>query len=542
MSAVPDESDSLLTLPLTEQLLATHPNALQTPVTHVRPIDLVHAYCTGSSLALPRHIRTFVHAVRTQQLPREPLNSFHVRPLPFSQGMSPKKAHEVSRMASYILRLVRHLDQHALHIVDIGAGQGYLTRALKAYLPHAHILALDADNEQTLGAQRWENRVLLNANPSIDHKVIFISPESLLKALDDWVGPRPNPVPVLFVALHACGSLTPDILRAYIHATHNPNTNWRTAGLVAVGCCYNLMNPSVATRHLPIAAYHLAAQIPSQWLTSIDPPTFDPSVELSIRKVTWRALLGKALQRAVPDPNYRESANDAAIKSATVPARWSRRPEMTEETLSTLEPQLKFDAPESGTGLTEPLLRLGRLRDSAYVSWNTFLRAAEQRMGVLFHPDDFEAEGKGEKAEIRDGDNVNERGKGGSDDLRPGRDTTLENDLAAHHVLRCLLGPVIESAILRDRLTWVRRGLCNRVQSDLDHSTRRPIQTLQQAGATEPTEQGSDAYAERDCGDAQRAELVNLFDQATGSGRNVAIVVAPVRYFPSTSAEDGVES
>ncbi|PPQ81274.1 hypothetical protein CVT25_015058 [Psilocybe cyanescens] len=522
MSAVADESDSLLTEPLTEQLLATHPNALRTLHTHLLPIHLVHAYITGSDVpTVPLPLRTLIHSIRTQQLPRSPVYIPHVPPLPFAQGMSPKKAHEVSRMASYILQLTQHLGQHSLHIVDIGAGQGYLTRALKAYLPHANILALDADNEQTVAAQRWETRVLPNANPPIEHKVIFISPASLLKTVDDWVGSYEHPVPVLFVALHACGSLTPDILRAYIHATHHPNPAWHPAGLVAVGCCYNLMHPSdfpAATQHLPIAAYHLAAQIPSQWLTSTDPPALDPSVALSIRKVTWRALLGKALQNATPNPHRQDSIiPNTTTKSATVPARWSRRPEIVEETAFGLQPQLKFDTPESGTGLSASLLRLGRLRDSAYASWNTFLHAAEQRMGVLFDPADFDSEGN----------SVDEKGIGEGDDpipKRTGRDTTLENDLAAHHVLRCLLGPVIESAILRDRLAWVRRGLCNRTHHDLDHATQ--IQTPVQTDATVP--KGSTSK-----GEAQRAELVNLFDQATGSGRNVAIVVAPSRYFPS---------
>ena len=53
-------------------------------------------------------------------------------------------------------------------------------------------------------------------------------------------------VPVLFVALHACGSLTPDILRAFLLASTQPPAAWKPFGVVAVGCCYNLMNPTGA--------------------------------------------------------------------------------------------------------------------------------------------------------------------------------------------------------------------------------------------------------------------------------------------------------
>jgi hypothetical protein len=155
--------------------------------------------------------------------------------------MSPKKAHEVSRMSTYVLRLVREnkIPEHTLRIVDIGAGQGYLTRTLKFHLKFAHILALDADQQQTRGAQKWEERLLPNASPPISHETILISPQNLLATIDLWVS---EPAPVIFVALHACGSLTPDILRAFISASRSRRT-WYPAGLVAVGCCYNLMNP-----------------------------------------------------------------------------------------------------------------------------------------------------------------------------------------------------------------------------------------------------------------------------------------------------------
>lgn len=70
-----------------------------------------------------------------------------------------------------------------------------------------------------------------------------------------------------------------------------------------------------------------------------------------------------------------------------------------------------------------------------------------------------------------------------------GGDTALASRLAVLHALRCVLGPLVESLILRDRAAWVRETL---------------------AGAA-----------------GMRVELVNLFDQASGSARNVAIVVAP---------------
>jgi len=78
-----------------------------------------------------------------------------------------------------------------------------------------------------------------------------------------------------------------------------------------------------------------------------------------------------------------------------------------------------------------------------------------------------------------------------------GRDALLERRLEVLHVLRCLLGPVVESLIVLDRLAWVREAL-----SEMSGGTHMQV------------------------------EAVNLFDQATGSGRNIAIVIAPA---PPTS-------
>jgi len=108
---------------------------------------------------------------------------------------------------------------------------------------------LDADAAQTNGAQKWERRLLPDVHPPIEHKTVVITPQSLLSVVDEWIHAtrskdQPDngcPIPVLFVALHACGSLTLDILRAYISSREG--AVWSGVGVVAVGCCYNLMNP-----------------------------------------------------------------------------------------------------------------------------------------------------------------------------------------------------------------------------------------------------------------------------------------------------------
>lgn len=164
------------------------------------------------------------------------------------------------------------------------------------------LLALDSDNAQTSGAERWVQKVRnferkknkkseprqlsepfwsnvkrnreknaagalcgdLGEGGGITHKTIHITPTTLLSSIDEWISSETelfgfrepaaeqasNPVPVLFVALHACGSLTPDIIRAFLLSREASNDGtgrrdgWIAAGVLVVGCCYNLLSPS----------------------------------------------------------------------------------------------------------------------------------------------------------------------------------------------------------------------------------------------------------------------------------------------------------
>jgi hypothetical protein len=380
-------------------------------------------------------IRPLLAQIAALQLPRDPIP---VPPLiaQSTRSMSPKKHHEVTRMTDYIARLLSTrfptLDPAHVRLVDIGAGQGYVTRALHAHLG-SHTLALDADHAQTTGA---ETRT---STARITHRTLHITPDTLLHAIDDWIPTTTSdvPVPVLFIALHACGSLTPDILRAFLRARAAPHPLWTPLAVVAVGCCYNLLHPAdfplaplSPPPVLPLAAYHLAAQIPSHWS---DSPQSLAAAALSIRKVVWRALL----------------------------ARLSA--DIVDHTPNPL-----------GTGSTPAMQRLGRLRDAAYLSWPDFLAIAGPKLGADFSAHDH------------------------------GRNPLLERRLEVLHVLRCLLGPVIESLIVLDRVAWVRAELAS-------HDRGGKEGKHEDEGIRVP----------------MHVEAVNLFDQATGSGRNIAIVVAP---------------
>lgn len=201
--------------------------------------------------------------------------------------MSPKKSHEVERLSSIIRTLAQSSESESAsasaslpvhrNIVDIGAGQGYLSRELaspsnassgpnKAF----EVLALESDEEQLMGAsKRQQQQQAMEASSSssrggsVTYKSLFVSDtQSLENAVDEWLSSdsdRSNvndesrrrqeiPVPVAFTGLHACGSLTPTLLRAFTTFASRKERRgaqrWCSDSLALVGCCYNLLHPA----------------------------------------------------------------------------------------------------------------------------------------------------------------------------------------------------------------------------------------------------------------------------------------------------------
>lgn len=143
---------------------------------------------------------------------------------------------------------------------------------------------------------------------------------------------------------------------------------------------------------------------------------------LSIRKVVYRALLARRL------PSHeRPDRDDSGIPLSEI--HWSEK-------------------------------RIGRLSDSSYQSFNQYLRIATAKLGILPGSSTVDTETP-----------MTEEEKG------------LSRRLECLYVLRTFLGPVVESAIVLDRLLFL-----------VDHLGPSDVR------------------------------LVNLFDQSTGSLRNLALV------------------
>ncbi|KAF8319674.1 hypothetical protein DL93DRAFT_108015 [Clavulina sp. PMI_390] len=211
----------------------------------------------------------------------------------FRQGMSPKKSHEVDRLAHLVRTLATPSASVPLpssaetkpsphHIVDVGAGQGYLSCDLAfpsdslnvtqgiansegpAQLNAAHkapfrVLALENNEVQLRGAKKraGEHTKETPSEGSVVFESVWISQsQDLSNAVEQWVQDSSVPksglseIPaVMFTGLHACGSLTPTVLRGFIDfasstAPSSSGPKWSVGPLALVGCCYNLLNPS----------------------------------------------------------------------------------------------------------------------------------------------------------------------------------------------------------------------------------------------------------------------------------------------------------
>ncbi|TCD62344.1 hypothetical protein EIP91_007042 [Steccherinum ochraceum] len=341
-------------------------------------------------LSIPQELKTLVDIARQLQLPRSMIHTddtIKARRGGNSNGMSPKKEHEVERMVAFIserLRESSNVSSKLVHrAIDIGAGQAYLSRALRDRL-HFDVLALDWSDVQYRGAVKKENPkgrkrtapstlaasaelLPVHRNGSLDYKTVDINSTTLLRATTDWLestnsdlGPRGGAeqqasLPVLLVALHACGSLTLDIFRALTQQLklNSAQSVWTPRLAVIVGCCYNMLRPEDRvlqidrSNGLVLTANHLqlAAQTPDHWGLTAHKLL---ETSLAIRKVAWRGLLEGLLLR--PDHDHSPLPVDPKC--------------------------------EGGSQFRDASRRLGRLNDAAYADWDKFLAAAQQKLGV----------------------------------------------------------------------------------------------------------------------------------------------------------------
>jgi hypothetical protein len=126
-------------------------------------------------------------------------------------------------------------DHQVESIVDLGAGQGYLSRSL-AFKTHLKVLAVDSSEIQTCGAKKFDERAIKNLDQSdlkLHHVTDFITPENASTILSKW-SDNIEQEKWLLCGLHTCGDLASMMLRLF---TSSPEMTC----FVNVGCCYHFL-------------------------------------------------------------------------------------------------------------------------------------------------------------------------------------------------------------------------------------------------------------------------------------------------------------
>lgn len=136
--------------------------------------------------------------------------------------------------------------------MDVGAGQGHLSRSL-AFHHGLRVVSLDAVAPLTASAHQRTQRLCrlrrcaahaeAPAPPvALTARFVWGTEEgaaALTLALAHALPPPATPRRILLVGLHACGDLTPAILRTFAACPC-------ACAVVAVGCCHNLLTEAGA--------------------------------------------------------------------------------------------------------------------------------------------------------------------------------------------------------------------------------------------------------------------------------------------------------
>ncbi|KAI8622580.1 methyltransferase domain-containing protein [Chytriomyces sp. MP71] len=186
-------------------------------------------------------------------------------------GMSRKKLHEVERFSNVISDFVRaSSDAGSSHVrvVDVGAGQGYLTHRLSAEFP---CVAVDFDQIQTVGSVARGQKIqkgklndvrkgtfdeargdsVTDSRKEVIYRTIRIDAEKLTDLLRDLSdeSDAETCTDFMLVGLHACGDLSATAMIKTFEACDSVQL------MAVVPCCFNLLTEPEDLVQLSLCSY-----------------------------------------------------------------------------------------------------------------------------------------------------------------------------------------------------------------------------------------------------------------------------------------------
>ncbi|KAF7722108.1 hypothetical protein EC973_003688 [Apophysomyces ossiformis] len=354
-------------------------------------IDLLAENSQPCKDTWPKSLKKYIETIKNLTLPRRNLYTCEdVIDKRMASGMTDKKIHEVELMSNVIKTIA---DKRGIaSVMDLGAGQGYLSRAL-AFQHDFQVLAVDMSEVQTRGAQKFDKKAskLINKRDNsvqlskLHHVTEKVTPENVSHILRKWGshGAEESEEKWLVCGLHACGDLSAMSMRLFAES--------KIACLVNVGCCYHYLSEEGDSAGFPM----------SNILRNI---------------------------------NYRMGTT-AQVLACQSPARWA---EQKAESLNSFEHHffkaiLQFIMVEKGLTRTSSPLVIGRINKKK--DFPTYVQTALKRLNL---PVDSISKEEAEQY------------------YRSLKEKKIDKKLIVTWTLRALLAPVLESVILVDRWLYLK--------------------------------------------------------------------------------------
>ncbi|TIB96497.1 hypothetical protein E3Q18_03084 [Wallemia mellicola] len=250
-------------------------------------------------------------------------------------GMTPKKIHECERLST----LIGNDFEHHKNLIDVGSGQGYLSRTLSRAPFDFQVLAVDSDANNVQRSEYTSNKRDIGLTTGrLDHAVAFLDRASLERVNREWEA-RGNERSTL-IGLHPCGDLSVEVIEAFLDGVDDYD------GLVLVSCCYN----QLSAKNFPLSQqvrsqierlpegrfeweydyFGLTVHTLAHW--TYEPKKYWDMARAPMWKLLCRSRLAECLRR-VGRPHFSEN-------------------------------------------------RLGKLRDRHYKSWETYRQGAAEKLGL----------------------------------------------------------------------------------------------------------------------------------------------------------------
>ncbi|CAL8247767.1 unnamed protein product [Lota lota] len=217
----------------------------------VWPLSLLAFRATAHALSFPRRAGQQSGAVDPVEEFLENHSQSSMLSHIFRKHVKPKKQHEIRKLGSLVKQLCDQTNCEA--VVDVGSGQGHLTRFLSFGLGLS-VTAIEADQKLVTMATKFDEELLWTlekeksrwdgsshlskSGPSPHHVVGWVNPkaswELFLKQLREAECTAEAPSPLgrsMLTGLHACGDLSATLLRHFVACPH-------VRGITSVACCY----------------------------------------------------------------------------------------------------------------------------------------------------------------------------------------------------------------------------------------------------------------------------------------------------------------